>query len=135
MIRDKKSIRVVASIIIKEERIFAAKRDYGPLKGKWEFPGGKIDRDETPESALVREIREELNSLVSIDRFYMNVQHEYEDFHLDMDVYISHLIEGNLLHENGIHSEENFFSLTELSSLEWCPADKKIVDRLLSVGL
>ncbi len=127
----KKSIRVVAAIIIKDGKVFAAKRDYGSLRGLWEFPGGKIEKDETPEQAIVREIREELHSTVEVQSFFMNEQYDYPDFHLDMDVFFCELIEGALCAEKGIHGDSTFLSIKELLSENWCPADREIAERLL----
>ncbi len=127
----KKTIRVVAAIIIQNNKIFAAKRDYGFLKGKWEFSGGKIEPGETPEEAIKREIREELGSAIEIDRFFMNEKYEYPEFHLDMDVFICHLVEGSLEAHKGIHGGAEFLSIEQLGSENWCPADKEIALKLL----
>ncbi len=126
----KKTLRVVAAVIIKDGRIFAAKRDYGFLKGKYEFPGGKIEDGETPEQALIREIKEELDSNIAIDRYFMTEKYEYEEFFLDMDVFLCHLEEGALLAESGIHSEAAFLSKEDLLHEPWCPADREIAEKL-----
>ena len=81
-----KSIRVVAAIIkSKNEKgdsiVFATQRGYGAYKDWWEFPGGKIEGDETPEEALIREIREELDTEISVDRFLTTVEYDYPEFH------------------------------------------------------
>ena len=86
--------RVVAAIIEKDSKIFATQRGYGDWKGWWEFPGGKIEPGETPEEALVREIREELDIGIAIDRFYTTVEYDYPEFHLEMDCFQCHITEG-----------------------------------------
>ena len=126
----KKTVRVVAALIRKGDKIFCAERAYGFLKGKWEFPGGKIEEGETPEEALVREIREELDTEIAVDSFYMNVKYEYPDFLLDMDLYLCHVIRGRLEIEEGIHLAEAWMSPEELKEEDWCPADSIIIQRL-----
>lgn len=127
----KKTIRVVAAIINKDGKIFSAQRDYGFLKGKWEFPGGKIEEGETPEQALIREIQEELGTTIEVDSFFMNIVYEYPDFILDMDAFSCHIKNGDLIVEKGIHSDECWKSLSDLKTEDWCPADQLIVTKLL----
>ncbi len=86
-----KTIKVVAAIIKKDNLIFATQRGYGEFKDKWEFPGGKIEENETKEEALTREIKEELNASISIDSFIKQIEYDYPSFHLVMDVYFCHL--------------------------------------------
>ena len=77
-----KHIEVVAAIIRKGDKIFATQRGYGEWKDWWEFPGGKMEQGETPEEALVREIREELSTDISVDKFLCTVEYDYPAFHL-----------------------------------------------------
>jgi len=126
----KKTLRVVATVIHKDNQIFCAQRDYGFLKGKWEFPGGKIEKGETPEQALIREIKEELDTTITIDGFLMNVVYEYPEFILDMDVFNAHVTEGRLDIEKGIHSAEAWLDVASLQEEDWCPADQLIVSKI-----
>ena len=126
----KKTLRVVAAVIHKDNQIFCAQRDYGFLKGKWEFPGGKIEKGETPEQALIREIKEELDTTITIDGFLMNVVYEYPEFILDMDVFNAHVTEGRLDIEKGIHSAEAWLDVASLQEEDWCPADQLIVSKI-----
>jgi len=126
----KKKLRVAAAIIHKDDTIFCAQRDYGFLKGKWEFPGGKIEAGETPEAALIREIKEELDTSITIDGFFMNVVYEYPEFILNMDVFDARVEEGRLEIEKGIHSAEAWLNIAALQEEDWCPADAKIVARI-----
>ncbi len=127
---NKKTIRVVAAVIIVDNKVFAAKRDYGELKGLWEFPGGKIETGETPQEALKREIQEELHSFISVGEFFMNEQYDYPAFHLDMDVFFCKLLEGELAPERGIHGGSEFIDFDHLLDEQWCPADQEIAERL-----
>lgn len=126
-----KTLRVVAAYIEKDGCIFAAKRAYGFLKGRWEFPGGKIEAGETPEEAIVREIKEELDTDIAVDGFFINVQYDYPDFHLDMDVFRCHVIGGRLEVNPEIHGEEAFIPKESLLEEQWCPADEIIAKRIL----
>lgn len=127
-----KTLRVVAAIIRDGDYIFSAERDYGFLKGKWEFPGGKIKEGETPEEALVREIKEELDTTIVVDSFFMNIIYNYPDFTLDMDVFNCHVKQGKLVVEKGIHSDSSWKKISELKAEDWCPADALIVSKLIS---
>ena len=126
----KNTIQVVAALIRKDNLIFAAKRSYGHLKGKWEFPGGKVETGESKENALIREIKEELSTEISVDSFFYHVNYEYEEFILDMDVYNCTVKNGRLLLHKNIHSEEGFLSIDSLNFDDWCPADIEILKML-----
>ena len=82
-----KTIKVVAAIIRKDKSVFATQRGYGDYKDWWEFPGGKVEPGETPEEALVREIREELDTDIAVENYLTTVEHDYPEFHLSMDCY------------------------------------------------
>ena len=122
----KKRIQVVCALIKKNNRIFVAQRDYGEFKGLYEFPGGKIEEGETPEDAIIREIKEELETTIKVERFLLNEVYEYPSFILDMDAFLVTPIEGNLTIEKGIHSDEKWINKEEGEFLSWCPADKDI---------
>ena len=81
----KKTIKVVAAIIRKDNTVLATQRGYGDYKDWWEFPGGKIEPGETPEAALAREIKEELDSEIAVEQYLTTVEHDYPEFHLSMD--------------------------------------------------
>ena len=100
-----KNIEVVAAIIRKRDKIFATQRGYGEWKDWWEFPGGKMEAGETPEEALVREIREELSTEISVDEFLCTVEYDYPQFHLTMHCYLCSLMTDSLhLNEHGQQS-------------------------------
>lgn len=123
-----KIIHVVAAIIIKDNKIFATQRGYGEFKDGWEFPGGKIEAGETPEEALKREIREELNTEISIDEFFINIEYDYPAFHLSMKCYLCHVLSGKL--ELLEHENAKWLSKNELDSVDWLPADAEIIEKL-----
>ena len=123
-----KRIEVVAPIIIQDDKIFATQRGYGDFKDGWEFPGGKIEDGETPELALVREIREELATDISVDKYLCTVDYEYPQFHLTMHCYICSIIDGNLFLRE--HEAAKWLSQEQLWSVEWLPADVEVVKAL-----
>ena len=129
-----KTIRVVAALIEKDDCIFAAKRAYGFLKGRWEFPGGKIEAGESGEQAIIREIQEELDTIIAVDGFFMNVQYDYPEFHLDMDVYRCHIVKGRLELNPEIHGEEATLPISSLLEEPWCPADLLVVEKTVSLS-
>ena len=123
-----KTIKVVAAIIICEDRVFATQRGYGEFKGGWEFPGGKIEPGESPQEALKREIQEELGVSVVIDQFFCTAEYEYTSFHLTMHCYLCHIEVGEMmLHE---HKSAKWLTSQSLDCVEWLPADLEIVERL-----
>ena len=128
MDEQKKTINVVAAIIIKDGSLFAIQRGYGEWKDWWEFPGGKIEQGETPEEALKREIREELTTEICIEEFLCTVEYDYPKFHLTMHCYICSLL-TEALHLNE-HEAARWLKNDELDNVKWLPADVKVVERL-----
>lgn len=122
-----KTIKVVAAIIHEHHQILIARRSYGDLKGYYEFPGGKVKPGETTIEAIKREIFEELHVHINVESFFMNVQHDYETFHLDMDCFICTLIDHDVKLYS--HSEIRWISGDE-EDIQWCPADLKVMDQL-----
>ena len=121
-----KQIEVVAAIIHDDEgHIFATQRGYGDFKDWWEFPGGKMEAGETPEEALVREIREELSTEISVDEFLYTVDYDYPQFHLTIHCYLCSLV-TEALHLNE-HEAAKWLAKDELDSVDWLPADVKVV--------
>ena len=123
-----KTIEVVAAVIIKDNKIFATQRGYGQYKDWWEFPGGKIEKDETPEKALIREIKEELLADILIQSYLCTIEHDYPEFHLIMHCYICDLISHNLTLVE--HESSRWLSIKELDEVNWLPADLKVIDEL-----
>lgn len=131
----RKNIKVVAAIIKKEKQIFATQRGYGDYKDWWEFPGGKIEQGETPEEALVREIKEELDTIITVDRFLMTVEYDYPEFHLSMDCFFCIIESGNLTLLE--HEAAKWLPVDNLRQVNWLPADMEIIEQIekdLTVG-
>ena len=124
----RKKIKVVAAIIRDGDRIFATQRGYGPYKDWWEFPGGKVEKGETPEAAIVREIREELDTEIVAENFLTTVDYDYPEFHLTMDCFWCRIREGHLqLLE---HEAAKWLPLDNLRQVDWLPADILVVNAI-----
>ena len=123
-----KRVRVVAAIIVENDKIFVTQRGYGEFKGGWEFPGGKIEEGETPQQALVREIREELDTEIEVGELVYKVEYDYPKFHLSMDCFLCRIKSGKLVLKE--HEDAKWLKRDELSSVEWLPADKGLVEKL-----
>ncbi len=120
-----KRVEVVAAVIRKGDRIFATQRGYGDFKDWWEFPGGKMEEGETPEEALCREIREELDSEILIGKFLKTVEWDYPNFHLTLHCYMCSLLtEAPHLNE---HEAAKWLGADELDSVCWLPADNDLL--------
>ena len=123
-----KEIKVVAAIIQKENKILATKRGYGEFINMWEFPGGKIESGETKEQALVREIKEELNIEISVDKFAIDIEYQYPNFYLFMSCFMCSIKEGSI--ELLEHNDGKWITQEELNTLNWLPADIDAVNYL-----
>ena len=121
-----KTIKVVAAIIIHEGKIFATQRGYGEFKDGWEFPGGKIEPGETPQEALVREIKEELDTEIELKDFLETVEYEYPEFHLSMDCFFCRIKAGNLVLKE--HEAAKWLTADALDSVDWLPADRGLIE-------
>ena len=128
-----KTIRVVAAIMKAtnekgEPIIFATQRGYGEFKDGWEFPGGKIEEGETPKQALVREIREELETEIAIGELIDTIEYDYPTFHLSMDCFWAEIVSGDLVLKE--HEAAKWLTKPELDSVEWLPADITLVEKI-----
>lgn len=127
-----KTIKVVAAIIKKDDKILIASRRKGEFSGMFEFPGGKIEPGETGEQAIIREIQEELETTINVEKYFMNVSHTYSTFKLDMDCYLCTLNDDHIkLHD---HNAIKWITLDE-QDIDWVPADIQIIDELKKQGI
>lgn len=127
----RKTIQVVAAVIIKDGKVFATQRGYGEWKDWWEFPGGKIEVGETPEEALKREIREELATEIEVGDMLTTVEYDYPKFHLTMHCYLCTIISGQLsLLE---HESARWLAIDEMNSVKWLPADVEVKNLLVEL--
>ena len=125
-----KTIRVVAAIIIEKEKVFATQRGYGEFKDGWEFPGGKIEPGETPQQALKREIREELDTEIAVGDLIGTIEYDYPAFHLSMDCFWCEVVSGKLVLKEA--EAARWLTKEELDSVPWLPADRILLEKLCS---
>lgn len=128
---EKKVVRVVAAVIKKGNKIYATERGYGEFKGGWEFPGGKIEENETSEEALIREIKEELETVIKVNDLIDTIEYDYPNFHLSMDCYWCEIVSGNLVLVEA--KEAKWLTKEELYSVDWLPADLGLIDKIAKV--
>lgn len=123
-----KTINVVAAVIMKEGKVFATQRGYGEFKDGWEFPGGKVEAGESPEEALRREIREELEVEVNVGDLIDTIEYDYPAFHLSMKCYACTIAGGSphLLE----HEAARWLSAVQLDSVAWLPADITLIPKI-----
>ena len=128
-----KTIRVVAAVIKAtnekgDPMIFATQRGYGDFKGGWEFPGGKIEEGETPREALVREIKEELETEIAVGELIDTIEYDYPTFHLSMDCFWAEIVSGNLVLKE--HEAAKWLTKDKLDTVEWLPADVTLIEKV-----
>ncbi|HIY63239.1 MAG TPA: (deoxy)nucleoside triphosphate pyrophosphohydrolase [Candidatus Mediterraneibacter stercoripullorum] len=123
-----KTVRVVAAVIRKDNKIFATQRGYGEFKDGWEFPGGKIEEGETPEQALAREIKEELDTDINVGELIDTIEFDYPNFHLSMDCFWCEIVQGEL--ELREHESAKWLSKEKLYTVDWLPADVGLIEKI-----
>lgn len=123
-----KTIEVVAAIICHDGKILATQRGYGDFKDGWEFPGGKVEKGESPEHAIIREIKEELDVVIRPEKLVTTVEYDYPTFHLTMLCFLSTVQEGKIALLE--HEAAKWLEPGQLDSVDWLPADVEVVVEL-----
>ena len=127
-----KTIKVVAAVICDSlentTKIFATARGYGEFKGKWEFPGGKLEAGETSQQALIREIQEELDVKIEVGELIDTIEYDYPTFHLSMDCFRCVVVDGEIILKEA--EAARWLGKYELYSVDWLPADIALIEKL-----
>ena len=123
-----KVVKVVAAVIRNGDEVFATARGYGDYKGQWEFPGGKIESDETPQQALIREIKEELDTDIEVGDLIETIEYDYPTFHLSMACFWCEIIRGDLVLMEA--QDARWLTKEMLYSIRWLPTDFTIIDKV-----
>ena len=131
MENQRKRIEVVAAIIIDDGKVFATQRGYGEFKDGWEFPGGKMEQGETPQQALKREIKEELDTEIEVGEQIDIVEYDYPNFHLNMHCFICTIKSGDLVLKE--HEAAKWLTKETIDSVDWLPADKGLIEKIKDV--
>ena len=126
-----KQIEVVAAVLRNGNSILATQRGYGPWQGWWEFPGGKVKPGETRQQALIRELHEEMDTDIIIDRYFTTIEYDYPDFHLTMHCYLCHLSSGTFTLKE--HLSARWLTADSLQTVQWLPADQDLIADLVSL--
>jgi len=125
---NRKIVKVVAAVIREGDKIFATQRGYGEHKGGWEFPGGKIEENETPQEALVREIKEELEVEIRVGNLIDTIEYDYPTFHLSMDCFWAEIASGDVVLKE--HEAAKWLTKETLDSVKWLPADITLIETI-----
>ncbi|WP_454946754.1 (deoxy)nucleoside triphosphate pyrophosphohydrolase [Cryptobacterium curtum] len=128
-----KTVEVAAAIIERDGKILATQRGYGTFKDGWEFPGGKLEPGELPIEALVREIREELDATIDVERPVCVIDYSYDDFCLHMHCFLCHLKDGSFTLLE--HEASRWLGAHELFSVDWLPADIQVIEEIRRQGI
>ncbi len=121
-----KTVKVVAAIIRDGNKVFATQRGYGDYKDGWEFPGGKVEPGETAQQALVREIKEELDTDIAVGDYLTTIEYDYPTFHLSMQCFWCRIVDGTPVLKE--HKAARWLDVDHIDSVDWLPADLTIIE-------
>lgn len=128
----KKIIEVVGAAIIKEDKVLVMQRsNQMTLPGMWEFPGGKVEANETEQEALIREIKEELNVTINILDYINEASYDYDFGTVQLKVYTAEIISGQITLEE--HSDGKWVTADELKNIDWAPVDIPAAKALVKI--
>ena len=126
-----KTVNVVAAVIKKGNKILATQRGYGEFKDGWEFPGGKIEVGETSTEAIIREIHEELNAQIEVERNLGVVEYDYPNFHLHMECFLCSLVSDELTLLE--HEDMKWLNASTMGDVDWLPADIEMAQKVQKI--
>ncbi len=125
-------IEVVCGVIMDGDKVLCVQRSESmSLPFKWEFPGGKIEKNETPEQCLYREIKEELNIEIKIERSLTSSYYQYEKFEINLIPFLCSMISGEI--HLAEHKEYKWLDPKDLLGLDWAAADIPIVEEIIKL--
>lgn len=121
-------IQVTAAIIHNDGKLLLCQKPKGKrCELLWEFPGGKIDHDETPEECLIRECSEELGVIIKTEQLVQEVEYEYPDINVNIHFFLCTLVEGEPKCIE--HNDVRWFTLNDILKMPLCPADRKMFNQ------
>lgn len=124
---------MAAAVLHKDGTFLGTQRGYGEFEGGWEFPGGKIEEGESPQAALLRELKEELGIDAIVEQFLMTVECNYPQFHLMMHCYLCSISEGKIQLKE--HKSARWMNREQFYDVEWLPADLDVVKRIRDMDI
>lgn len=128
------ALQVSVAILVRDQKIFVARRSPGRhLAGYWEFPGGKIEVNESAKQCLKRELAEELAISVTVGPFLVATKHHYDSKVVELHAFWVTDFSGDIQLKD--HDAMTWLSVNELDKLQWAPADVPIVDEIKRLSL
>ncbi|MGI6686439.1 MAG: 8-oxo-dGTP diphosphatase MutT [Bacillota bacterium] len=125
-----KTIKVTAGVIIDEDKVLITRRaPKENFAGGWEFPGGKIEINETPQECLVRELKEELNIIVTVDKFCTEVAYDYGNMNINLIAYYCTIVDGEI--QISVHDKYKWVKINDLLKYDLLPADVPIAKKVI----